>query len=182
MRRCCNGVQPSSLCLGDVTDALRVACERIVGWVSDYRVYLGALERAIRGPLWDPSWDPLPGAPRGPPGARARARARARGPGAPRPAPPARGPRAPPARPGKSGHFWPILGAIYILLYSRRGVFRGSPRTPRNPPPGGAPRGGQKSAHFFGYLITLPVGTVWALFSRPDFGGWFWGIPVVTLG
>ena len=29
-------------------------------------------------------------------------------------------------------------------------------------PQGGPPRGGQKSAHFFGYLITLPVGTVWS--------------------
>ena len=35
------------------------------------------------------------------------------------------------------------------------------------PSPGGLPRGGQKSAHFFGYLITLPVGTVWATFSGP---------------
>ena len=29
-------------------------------------------------------------------------------------------------------------------------------------PQGGSPPGGQKSAHFFGYLITLPVGTVWS--------------------
>jgi hypothetical protein len=34
-------------------------------------------------------------------------------------------------------------------------------------PPGGGPPGGTKSAHFFGYLITLPVGTVWRLFSTP---------------
>ena len=33
-------------------------------------------------------------------------------------------------------------------------------------PPGGVP-GCAKSAHFFGYLITLPVGTVWRLFSGP---------------
>ena len=36
---------------------------------------------------------------------------------------------------------------------------------PRGPP--GGPPGGPKSAHFFGYLITLPVGTVWALFFGP---------------
>ena len=33
--------------------------------------------------------------------------------------------------------------------------------------PPGDPPGGGKSAHFFGYLITLPVGTVWAIFSPP---------------
>ena len=54
----------------------------------------------------------------------------------------------------------------------------GPPWGPPRAPPRGAPRapppGGQKSAHFFGYLITLPVGTVWATFSDPP-----WDSPVV---
>ena len=37
--------------------------------------------------------------------------------------------------------------------------------------PGAPPPGGGKSAHFFGYLITLPVGTVWATFSGPPWDG-----------
>jgi hypothetical protein len=42
---------------------------------------------------------------------------------------------------------------------------------------GGFP-GCTKSAHFFGYLITLPVGTVWRLFlasPEPPIFGRFWG-------
>ena len=38
---------------------------------------------------------------------------------------------------------------------------------PETPVPGGVP-GGRKSAHFFGYLITLPVGTEFLIF------GLFW--------
>ena len=33
----------------------------------------------------------------------------------------------------------------------------------------GGPRKTGKSAHFFGYLITLPVGTVWSLFFARNF-------------
>ena len=55
---------------------------------------------------------------------------------------------------------------------SQKGTFLGPPRGP----PGGPPGGGQKSAHFFGYLITLPVGTDFGTFfdpprDRPLFGG-----------
>ena len=73
-----------TLCLGDMTDALRESgAKRIAGWDSDYRV--------IRNRSWDPVWGP-PGTPgRDPPGGAAR------GPGAPGGGP---GPGAPGGRPG----------------------------------------------------------------------------------
>lgn len=43
--------------------------------------------------------------------------------------------------------------------------------------PGAGPPGGEKSAHFFGYLITLPVGTVWGHFSDPPFWAILGGYP-----
>ena len=61
----------------------------------------------------------------------------------------------------------PFLGPIYILFVLERGVQGGYPLgalgTPGAPPGPGGP----KSAHFFGYLITLPVGTVLGLFLGP---------------
>ena len=57
-------------------------------------------------------------------------------------------------------------------------------------PPGGPPRapGGQKSAHFFGYLITLPVGTEFWNFGQNRgwakigvFGG-YGGYPWYSIG
>ena len=68
---------------------------------------------------------------------------------------------------------WQILIGFLVLRGKRGGT-----------PPGGppAPRGGKKSAHFFGYLITLPVGTKLGHFGTelhfrgtPQFGmfGWF---------
>ena len=64
----------------------------------------------------------------------------------------------------------PFLGLYtYISIFEPpsqggfpEGGFSASPGGSREPPPGG-----RKSAHFFGYLITLPVGTVWATFSGP---------------
>ena len=127
----------------------------------------------------------------GGPGPPSRAGPRAgpgpgRAPGAPRPgrppggapgAPPGR-PRGAPGRPRRDPHFGPFLAQIDYILYLEGGFWGGlkpPPKTPPGPPlPGGCP-GGQKSAHFFGYLITLPVGTVWATFfdppGTPHFGG-----------
>ena len=119
-----------------------------------------------------PPGDP-PGSPPGPgpgetPGAgKFPAPARGR-PGRPRGAPGA--PRAPPGAPPGRPRFGPIPGLYILYLYYSGGV---SPPPRGGRPgctfglPGGLPPGGQKSAHFFGYLITLPVGTVWATFSDP---------------
>ena len=111
----------------------------------------------------------LPGTPRrGPRAARARGRPGPRGPGGA----PGR-PGAPPARAGNLGHFWGrFSGPIYIVSLLQ-GVFLGVPGAPRGGPPARPPRppGGQKSVHFFGYLITLPVGTVWDTFSTRDILG-----------
>ena len=120
-----------------------------------------------------PSWDP-PGTPPGPgrpAGKIFREISPGAGPGGAPPGPP----RDPPGTPSGTPlgtPFWAPLGRpyIYISLFLRPPVW-GSRRVhfapPRGPPRGGVPPGGQKSAHFFGYLITLPVGTVWALFSDP---------------
>ena len=67
------------------------------------------------------------------------------------------GPRAPGAQNG------PFRAYIYCFSYYSGGFLGGALLAPPGPP------GGQKSAHFFGYLITLPVGTVWALFFHPPF-------------
>ena len=47
---------------------------------------------------------------------------------------------------------------IYGVLGGSRKI---APHPPSQGPPGAPGEGGGKSAHFFGYLITLPVGTEW---------------------
>ena len=118
-------------------------------------------------PLGPPPGTPSQGPPGGPPGPGPGP---GRAPGAPgRPArrPPPGGPARPPRGPENRAIFGPILGGLYILLYSCRGGILGVPQDPPKSPPRGRAPGGEKSAHFFGYLITLPVGTVWALFLDP---------------
>ena len=65
----------------------------------------------------------------------------------------------------------PFLGLTTHYLVLLNPLFGGVPRGCPFWAPRGAP-GGAKSAHFFGYLITLPVGTVWATFFQPR----FWGV------
>ena len=105
----------------------------------------------------------------GPPGPGPGAGARARAGGNFRP--PARAPRgapgSPPGTPPGTPPGAPRLGPIYSLFVLQEGVFGPPGGTPLGPPSGRPRPGGQKSAHFFGYLITLPVGTVWATFSAP---------------
>ena len=121
----------------------------------------------------------LPGAPpRNPPGSPPRPR------GAPGnfpgnfPAPGARpgarrAPRAPPGSPPghpPGGPFWDLSGAFILTNSLLLAHFGGARQGCILAPPGGCPGpppGRAKSAHFFGYLITLPVGTVWATFSPP---------------
>ena len=155
--------------LGGMTDALRDSgAKRIAGWDSDYRT----LRNPLLGPRPGPPSRGLPrGAPRDRrdsgkiPGGKFPGPGRAR-PGAPRGAPGA--PAGTPRNPPKTGVFRGFLGYF-------------STRNPPKPPiwgcqlgctlgaPGPPRAGGQKSAHFFGYLITLPVGTVWATFFHPPF-------------
>ena len=89
--------------------------------------------------------------------------------------PPGRGaPGAPPGAPAGPLPD-PILGpqpgshsgGLYYIFSTKRGVPGGALWAPPGGPPGAPGPGGAKSAHFFGYLITLPVGTVWAIFSPP---------------
>ena len=112
----------------------------------------GAHSETPPGP---PSRGPPGGAPPGPPG---------RPPGAPRPAPRPGAPRGPlraPRRGPKMGPFWAKIA--YFSYYS--GGIWGVPHLgPRR----GVPPGGPKSVHFFGYLITLPVGTkIWTFLAPP---------------
>ena len=136
----------------------------------------GAPRTGLRDTLLGPPGAGPPGAPPG----RAReisGPGPGRAPGA-RGAP--RGPRRGPLRDPRLGpHFGPRLGTIYIYIYIIRPPLRGAHLgctlcPPRGAPGGPPPGGGQKSAHFFGYLITLPVGTVWALFFPPPGQGGFW--------
>ena len=145
-------------------------------------LFLGHFWAYFWGHFWaifGPSRGPPAGAPRAP---RARGRPGPRGPGGA----PGR-PGAPPARAGNFGRFLTDFCALYILFLYYRGYFWGSRGPPRGARPG-APRGGQKSVHFFGYLITLPVGTVWDTFSgrdslgHPHFGAIFGGIFGVIFG
>ena len=73
------------------------------------------------------------------------------------------------------GPFWTPFGDhILLFLYYWGGIWGGPRRAPFWTPPGGPPGrpgGVQKSAHFFGYLITLPVGTVLGHFFCPPFFG-----------
>ena len=132
------------------------------------------------GPPGAPPARGPPGAPRGPPGPGA--------PGRP-PGPPGR----PPGHPRKWAQNGPLLIHFNIQLGVPGGYPPGAPR-------GACPPGGQKSAHFFGYLITLPVGTkIWTFFSggqnrppRPGaqnggsrrgyLGGMVWGSVYSTAG
>ena len=104
---------------------------------------------------------PPRGGPRGPP--RGAPRGAPRGPPGGPPGAPKRAPRDPPKR--------PLCSTPSTTLIYGNGVPRPPQKRPQNGPPrgppGGPPRGGQKSAHFFGYLITLPVGTVLGQFSGP---------------
>ena len=119
---------------------------------------------------------PFIGFPPGPPGAPGQARPREISGGGK--SGDARGPPGPPA-PGRPGPKNGPFRAIYIVFLITQGGFRGGALLA---PPG--PPGGQKSAHFFGYLITLPVGTVWATFFHPPFWdnlGQFGIMPIWTV-
>ena len=128
-----------------------------------------------------PSQTPRPGGPPGPPPARAPAPPGRPGgpPGAPRAPPPGGRKKCKKWAPGHFpvkqrkmaflGLFWPNI-LSFILEMGVQGVY--PPGCTFGPPrgaPGGPPRAppGQKSAHFFGYLITLPVGTDFGTFFGP---------------
>ena len=127
-------------------------------------------------PQMDPSGTPCPGAPGGarPGGPRgAREISRARGaPGAGAPGGPRGGPKWGPRGPPK----WPLFGAYYYSFCTKKGGPGGVPPGCAVPPGGPPGPGGAKSAHFFGYLITLPVGTVLGLFLGPPRGAILGGI------
>ena len=92
------------------------------------------------------------------------------GPGAARGAP--GGPKWPPAGAPK----WALFGPFSTINRITQGGPGGYPPgcTFWAPGPGGP--GGPKSAHFFGYLITLPVGTVLGTFFGPPGTGQNGGI------
>ena len=119
--------------------------------------------RQVHG--WDPSGTPGQGPPAR--GAARGARGEISGPGGP----PARGAPGGPrgAKIGPPPDPWngPFLGPFPILFVLLRGGPGGYPLGARFGPGGPPGPGGQKSAHFFGYLITLPVGTVFWDFSAP---------------
>ena len=104
---------------------------------------------------------PGPGGPRGRPGGNFRPPARGP-PGAPRGPPGA--PQGPPWEGPKKGPFGPFS---HIKCSTNGGSRGGTPWVYIFGPGGPPGPGGQKSAHFFGYLITLPVGTVFWDFSAP---------------
>ena len=164
-----------TLCLGDMTDALRESgAKRIAGWGSDYRAIRGLWTGAPEPPPGTPPGPPGRDPPGGPPGARGRPGA-ARGRGRPggargRPGTPRRG------LPGTPQN-GPFLGPIYTIFYITDPPFGGPRRGALLGPRGPGTPGGQKSAHFFGYLITLPVGTVWGPPAGPPGTGPFWGYP-----
>ena len=135
----------------------------------------GAPRTGLRDTLLGP-----PGA--GPPGPRRGGRGKFPGPGRAGPRAPGAPPGDPAGDPSGTPVWGPILGPVwgpYIYIFILLDPPSGGPIWGAlcAPPggPRGAPRpGGQKSAHFFGYLITLPVGTVWALFFPPPGQGGFW--------
>ena len=144
--------------------------KRIAGWVSVYRSIRGSPDRAP-----EPSPGTLPGTPRpgAPPGGGAgNFRARAGAPGG-RPG----APREPPAGASQDPPKWPLLGAYIYYICIRNPPSGGRPLGCTFGLPGGGTPGGQKSAHFFGYLITLPVGTVWGHFFGPPFWAILGGYP-----
>ena len=97
-----------TLCLGDMTDALRESvAKRIAGWDSDYRVIRGSPEPRPGTPPGPPPGPPGRGLPRGPPPPPARPGGRPgrAGAGAPRGAP------GTPSRTPILGPFWGHFGA-----------------------------------------------------------------------
>ena len=144
--------------------------------LSDHRERTDLGQAPMHWPVWGPVWGPLRDPPPGPPGGP-RPGGGKFSPRGPPGAPPARGPpgapRGPPGGPPGTPPGPPAGGQyIYYFLLLRGspgGVPPGGPPGPRGAPPPGGP----KSAHFFGYLITLPVGTkIWFFFPR---GGQNWG-------
>ena len=125
-----------------------------------------------------PSGTPVRGPPaRGPPG----------GPRGEISGPPARGPPGRPGRPRgpvwgpQYGHpKWALSGPFLMGFYNQMGGPGGTPLGVHFGPRGPGGPGGPKSAHFFGYLITLPVGTVFGLFFPPGDRGQIRGIPART--
>ena len=73
-------------------------------------------------------------------------------------------PQGPPWEGPKKGPFGPFS---HIKCSTNGGSRGGTPWVYIFGPGGPPGPGGQKSAHFFGYLITLPVGTVFWDFSAP---------------
>ena len=134
------------------------------------------MDQGLLGPRLGP---PGRGAPRG---ARENFR-EISGPGPGRRGAP-RGPRFwAPRDPQNGAPKWAQNGP-YIWNIRLEPPFRGAPPGGALCAPRGVPPGGQKSAHFFGYLITLPVGTVWATFSTPPFWdslGQFGIMPIWTV-
>ena len=117
----------------------------------------GTLRETVlrRGTPGDPPGTPPGGSPGGGPRGAPRG-----GPGGPPGGAPRGGPPGPPGGPpgaifgpSRRARFW--TGSP-MFLYVCGGLL--APSWGGGAPPGGPP-GGPKSAHFFGYLITLPVGT-----------------------
>ena len=176
MHRRSRYVATSMLCLEQAPMHPRVAC---YAWeiAPMHRVQRASVGSVITGQRWTSemdlrtgSWRPPGTPPSGSPPGPGRA-----GPG--RPGPPGAA-RAPPLGASPGAPFWGLQELLVLLFPISRppkGGVPGNPpgNPPRAPPLGGCPGrpgpapGCTKSAHFFGYLITLPVGTVWALFFPP---------------
>ena len=125
--------------------------------------------------LRNPALGPSPG----PPG-RGRPRGAGReisGPGPGRPGGARGRPGSPPPGPPRTPQNGPFLGPIYTIFVLETPLLGGARWGALLGSPGAGPPGGEKSAHFFGYLITLPVGTVWGHFSDPPFWAILGGYP-----
>ena len=131
------------------------------------RCHAVALAGTQPGP---PSGAPRPGAPPG------RPRGKFPGPGPPGPGA-ARGAPGGPKWPPAGAPKWALFGPSSYIKYNRKwGVQGGTPLGVLLGPGGPGGPGGPKSAHFFGYLITLPVGTVLGTFFGPPGTGQNGGI------
>ena len=126
-----------------------------------------------------------PGPPvRGPPGRGPPPRPPGKFPG---PGPPGPGgrpgrPRGPVRGPQPDPQKWALSGPIHIYFHIQLGGPGGYPPGCIFGAPGPGGPGGPKSAHFFGYLITLPVGTVLGTFFGPPGRARFGGIRGVIGG